>query len=147
MTIQKILTAFDFSEAAGRALRTAHALAKSTGARLEVVHVHPDVYDGRSTPELGLPWPSPGQEERYMRFLSQEVKNAVAGLLSPLESEIPLHVVRGDPVKRTLAIVDQISADLICVGATGKGAVQRVLLGSISESLLRASSVPVLVVH
>jgi nucleotide-binding universal stress UspA family protein len=147
MTIRKILAAFDFSEPAGRTLRWAHELGKQTGATLEVVHVHPDVYDGRSTPELGLPWPSSGQEERYMRFLEQELQTAVAGLVSPLERKITCHVVRGDPVKRVLALAEQVGADLVCAGSTGKGGVQRVLLGSVSESLLRTSPVPVLVVH
>jgi nucleotide-binding universal stress UspA family protein len=36
---------------------------------------------------------------------------------------------------------------MLCVGSTGKGAVQRVLLGSISQSILRGSLVPVLIVH
>lgn len=145
--MKKILVAFDFSEPAGRALRWAHDLGKHTGATLEVVHVHPDLYDGRGTPELGLPWPSSGQEERYMRFLEQELKTAVTGLVSPLDREVPVHVVRGDPVKRVLALAEEIGADLLCVGSTGKGGVQRVLLGSVSEYLLRSSPVPVLIVH
>jgi nucleotide-binding universal stress UspA family protein len=67
--------------------------------------------------------------------------------LGSLDHEVPIHVVRGDAVKRILAVAAEISADLICVGATGKGAAQRLLLGSVSEYLLRTSSVPVLVVH
>ena len=147
MTIQKILVAFDFSEPAGRAVRTACGLAKGLGAKLEVVHVHPDLYGGQSTPALGLPWPSTGQEERYLRFLEQEVKTCIAALVDPLDGEIPHPIVRGDSVKQILAVAEHISADLICIGATGKGAVQRALLGSVSEYVLRASPVPVLVVH
>jgi nucleotide-binding universal stress UspA family protein len=147
MTIRKVLAAYDFSEPAGRALRWAHALASQTGATLEVVHVHRDLYDGRSTPELGLPWPSPGQEERYLRFLEQELKNALTSVLGPLEREIPVHVVRGDPVKRVVATAEERGADLVCIGSTGKGGVARVMLGSISENVLRTSPVPVLIVH
>jgi len=147
MTIQKILVAFDFSEPAGRALRWAHELAKASAAKLEVLHVHPDIYDGRSTPELGLPWPSAGQEERYLRFLEQELKAAVCAALGAQAGELPLHIVRGDPVKRILATAQQISADLVCVGATGKSGVQRLLLGSVSEYVLRSSTLPVLIIH
>jgi nucleotide-binding universal stress UspA family protein len=147
MTVQRVLVAFDFSEPAQRALRSAGELARACGAKLDVVHVHPDIYDGRSTPELGLPWPSQGQEERYLRFLEQELKTAVMSTLGADGESATLHVVRGDQVKRILALVEQVGADLVCVGATGKGRVQRVLLGSVSESLLRSSAVPVLVVH
>lgn len=147
MALRKILVAFDFSEPAGRAVRWAHNLATSVGGKLEVVHVHPELYDGRGNPELGLPWPSAGQEERYLRFLELELKNALVSLLGAVGGDIPLHVAHGDPVKRILATADQVGADLVCVGATGKGGVQRVLLGSVSEYVLRASTVPVLIVH
>jgi nucleotide-binding universal stress UspA family protein len=148
MTINKILATFDFSEAAGRALSYAHQLARATGARLEVVYVHPELYDGRGNPELGLPWPSAGQEERYLRFLAQELKSALTSLLgAEAAQEIVVHIEHGDPVKRMLATVDRYGIDLLCVGATGKGAMQRVMLGSVSESLLRRSTVPVLIVH
>ena len=146
MPFKKILVALDFSEASARALRTAHELAKAAGAALEVVHVHPELYDGRGNPELGLPWPSAGQEERYLRFLVQEVQGAVCTTVGS-ELEVHVEVTHGDPVKRVLAVAEQRGADLLCVGSTGKGGVQRVLLGSVSQSLLRTSSVPVLVVH
>jgi nucleotide-binding universal stress UspA family protein len=57
------------------------------------------------------------------------------------------HVVRGEPIKRIEARVQEIGADVLCVGSTGKGAVQRALLGSISQRILRTSPVPVLTVH
>lgn len=145
MQMETVLTTFDFSEPAGRAMRWAHELARDLHARLAVVHVHPDIYDGKSEVELGLPWPSQGQEERYLRFLEQEVRTVAHSLLNA--DDFDVHIVRGDPVKRVLALADQLHAGMICVGATGKKAVERVFLGSVSENLLRASHVPVLVVH
>jgi nucleotide-binding universal stress UspA family protein len=40
-----------------------------------------------------------------------------------------------------------VNADVICLGSTGKGAVERVLLGSVSQSVVRASPIPVITVH
>ena len=88
-----------------------------------------------------------------MRFLQQEVANTVQSALAAgaephaLAQPTPLHIVRGDPAKRILAVAEEIGADMICVGATGKGGVQRLLLGSVSQHVLRTSKVPVLVVH
>lgn len=148
MAIQTILTAFDFSEPSVRALRWAHELARMTHARLEIVHVHPDVYDGRGEIVLGLPWPSAGQEERYLRFLEQEVRTAASEVTGGTgDVQVGVRIVRGDPVKRLVAEADQTHADMIVVGATGKGRVQRVLLGSVSEYVLRSSHVPVAIVH
>ncbi len=147
MPLQTILCAFDFSEPASRALRWAHELARSLHARVELVHVHPDVYDGRGEVATGLPWPSAGQEERYLRFLEQEVLQAARTITGQPELNVRVHVLRGDPVKRLLVCAEEQHADLIVVGATGKGRVQRVMLGSVSEYVLRSSKVPVAIVH
>ncbi len=147
MATKTMLVAHDFSEPANRALLFAADLAKAVGATIHVVHVHPDVYDGHSDPALGLPWPTPAQEERYMRFLETEVERSVTAALGAEGNNVKRHVVRGEPVKRLAALVQEIGADLICIGSTGKGAVERVLLGSVSQQLLRTSPVPVLTVH
>ena len=147
MTIKRIVVAHDFSAPADRALAFAAELARSTGAALEVVHVHPDVYDGHSEPSLGIPWPTEGQEERYLRFLEQELLRAVRAVLGDEVESVRRHVVRGDPVKRVQAVTKEVGGDLICVGSTGKGAVERLLLGSVSQLILRTSDVPVLIVH
>jgi nucleotide-binding universal stress UspA family protein len=143
----KIIVAHDLSATASRALCFALDLARQMGASVEVVHVHPDLYDGRSTPAMGLPWPTTAQEERYMRFLDEELAHAVeeAGGKQAREGVLR-HVVRGIPEKRLVEAAAQQSADILCVGATGKAAVDRVLLGSVSQRLIRTCPVPVLVV-
>jgi len=147
MATKTMLVAHDFSEPANRALLLAADLARAVGATVHVVHVHPDVYDGHSDPALGLPWPTPGQEDRYLRFLEAEVERSVVAALGDEGEHVKRHIVRGDPVKRLAAMAQEIGADLICIGSTGKGAVERVLLGSVSQQLLRTSPVPVLTVH
>jgi nucleotide-binding universal stress UspA family protein len=147
MQLSKILVAHDFSEPADRALVFALGLARRLGATLEVVHVHPDVYDGHSDPALGTPWPTPDQEQRYLRFLEQELARVVGLALGTDGEGIVRHVVRGNPVKRIEALADELGASAICIGSTGKGAVQRLRLGSVSQSIVRTSRLPVLTVH
>jgi nucleotide-binding universal stress UspA family protein len=147
MVAKKILVAYDFSDPANRALAFAADLAQPLGATLEVVHVHPELYDGQSDPSLGLPWPAPEQVERYMRFLDTELERSVRGVLGTDADKVKRHVVRGEPAKRIVALAGELGADLLCFGSTGKGAVERVLLGSVSQRILRTSEVPVLTVH
>lgn len=146
MTLSKILVAHDFSDPADRALRFAAELGRQVGAKLLAVYVHPDAYDGRGDPSLTLPEALPGQGERYLRFLEEELRQSAAKVVGSQGGEIECHVLRGDPVKRIESAAEELGADVLCVGATGKGAVQRVLLGSVSQLLLRSSPVPVLVV-
>jgi len=147
MQIKKILVAHDFSEPAQRALVFAYDLARRLSATLEVMHVHPDVHGGHGEAALGTPWPSADQEERYLRFLDEELARVVREALPGRAEDAVRHVVRGDPVKRIESLAAQVGAQLICVGSTGKGAVERALLGSISEKVVRTSSIPVLTVH
>jgi len=144
---KKILVAHDFSDPANRALAFAVDLASLLGASLEVVHVHQEVYSGRGDPALGLPWPTANQEERYLRFLDTELERAVREVVGDDDIAIKRHVVRGEPVKAIETMAAEVGADMICQGSTGKGAVARVLLGSVSQMLLRTSKVPVLTVH
>jgi nucleotide-binding universal stress UspA family protein len=51
----------------------------------------------------------------------------------------------GSPAEVLVRDAEDHEADLIVVGARGLGAVQRVLLGSVSESVLRHASCPVLI--
>lgn len=148
MQLKKILVAHDFSEPANRALELAASIAAKAGATVEVAHVHQsDLYDG-GDPAAGGPWPSAEQLDRYLRFLDQELERTVSSVLgSEQVAHVTRHVLRGDPVKRIEALAGDLKADLICVASTGKDAVQRVLLGSVSQSILRSSTVPVLTVH
>lgn len=146
MTVSKILVAHDFSEPASRALRFAALLASATGAGLELVYVLPELYDGRAEIELAIPGSSPGQGERYLKFLDEELRRAAQTTTPELAPKAGYHVVRGDPVKHIEALAKELGADLLCVGATGKNAVARALLGSISQQLLRTSPIAVLVV-
>jgi nucleotide-binding universal stress UspA family protein len=147
MAFKTLLVAHDFSEPSSRALALAAELAQKLAATLHVVHVHPDVYDGHGEPALGIPWPTAGQEERYLRFLDGELAHAVASVAPEQAEFAKRHIVRGDPVKRILALAAEVGADLVCVGSTGRGGVERVLLGSTSQSLLRQIRRPILTVH
>jgi len=147
MIPKKILVAHDFSPPADRALAFAASLADKVGAAIEVVHIHPELYGGYGDPSVGVPWPTPEQGERYLRFLESETQNAVQRVMGDKAASVKCHVARGEPAKRLVALAEELHADTICLGSTGKGAVERVLLGSVSERVLRTSKIPVITVH
>jgi nucleotide-binding universal stress UspA family protein len=53
------------------------------------------------------------------------------------------HVLTGDPVPMLLEVLEVEGCDAIIMGSHGAGAVRRALLGSVSQSLLEKSPVPV----
>jgi nucleotide-binding universal stress UspA family protein len=81
-----------------------------------------------------------------MRFLQQELAKAIAARTSRPAHEVEIHVGRGEPVECIEQLAEQLGADLLCVGAAGKGTKERGLLGSVSQLVLRSSLIPVLIV-
>jgi nucleotide-binding universal stress UspA family protein len=82
-----------------------------------------------------------------LRFLDEELHRSLRAVLGDKAEVVRRHIVRGDPVKRLSALAQELGADVICLGSTGKGAIERVLLGSVSQRMVRTSDVPVLIVH
>ncbi len=142
MSFQKVLIAHDFSEPSRRALEFACQVVRAGGGHLDVVHVYPQQRMGDG-PALEFPWPRPEQVEQYMRFLAHELRGMIP---SDLEGRATARVVVGDPRQELLDHARELGSDVIVVGATGKGLVDRALLGSVSRSLVHHSPIPVVTV-
>jgi nucleotide-binding universal stress UspA family protein len=56
-------------------------------------------------------------------------------------------LVEGSPGQMIVHVAEEVGADVIVVGSHGRGFLQRVVLGSVSEYVVRHSSIPVLVVR
>jgi nucleotide-binding universal stress UspA family protein len=56
-------------------------------------------------------------------------------------------VEAGQPESRLARLAEERAADLIVMASHGRSGFQRLRLGSVTESTLRAASVPVLVLH
>lgn len=56
-------------------------------------------------------------------------------------------MLKGDPAEKILDFAENQKVDMIVVGSTGKSGIERFMLGSVSEKVVRHSKIPVLVVH
>jgi nucleotide-binding universal stress UspA family protein len=56
-------------------------------------------------------------------------------------------VSEGDPAREIVRIAEDRDVDLVVVGARGLGALERFLLGSVSETVLHHAGRPVLIVR
>jgi hypothetical protein len=59
--------------------------------------------------------------------------------------QIVFHVRLGDPAEALHQVAVDVDADLIGVGTHARAGVERLLLGSVAEALIRRAHVPVLV--
>lgn len=138
-----ILIPCDLSPDAPDALRLAVPLARAHGAEIVVVHVIPT-----SLPAAGgfrsLPNPAllrPGLRDDVARSLDGTLQPArAAGVTARPE------VRDGRPAEQILELAATLPAGLIVIGTHGRGAVDRAVLGSVAERVLRKAPCPVLAV-
>ena len=143
--IKNVLVTTDFSEPSDAALHYGREFALTFEATLHVLHVVDNV-----TVYYGV--------ESYVAMrpeLQQEVENSARIQLEALitaEDRAALHVqpVIVTDVAKAAAIVGYASEhhiDLIVMGTHGRGAVSRLLMGSVAERVVRTATCPVLTVH
>jgi nucleotide-binding universal stress UspA family protein len=135
-----VLYATDLSENAEVGLRFSTDLARGTGARLTVLNV----MDALKTVYWGAEAGYSGSEletfrEEVLRRLRCSIPDEAAKdvRISPMVSE-------GEPYREIIRIAEETKADLIVMNLQGKNLVDRALLGSTAERVVRCARVPVL---
>ena len=142
MNYENIVIAIDGSKASEKAFNKAVDIAKATNAKLVLTHIvdtrtfaTAEVYD-KSLSE---------RAEKYARdLLNEYVENAKEAGVENVKSVLKY----GSPkVAIAKEVAPEYDADLIVVGATGLNAVERFLIGSVSESVARYAKCDVLIVR
>jgi universal stress protein A len=135
--LKHILVATDFSEASDAALEYGRALAQTFGAALHVLHVaenrflHPSAAD-------------PGRlEAATLRHLIERLTD---------HDRTALHAVvalktSDKPAEEIVKYARMHGIDLIVMGTHGRGAMARLLVGSVAEMVVRTAPCPVLTVR
>ena len=135
MKLTKILFPTDFSHTGDAALDLATALARDTGAGLEIVHVEesPVAYGGGEM-YYGIPEPNSG-----------ELRNMLVKIV-PRDPAIPYrhHLLVGDPAQAIARFADEENVDMIVMATHGRSGFLRLLMGSVAEAVVRQAKCPVL---
>jgi nucleotide-binding universal stress UspA family protein len=142
MTFQRILVASDFSDSSQQALEIALGIAEKFNAELVLMHSW-EAPDYSYAAGLYLPVDVIAPIERAavarLEEATSELRRRFPAAKSLLRSGIAWEQVLG-------AATD-IRADLIVMGTHGRRGLERALLGSVAEKVVRQARVPVLTVH
>jgi nucleotide-binding universal stress UspA family protein len=141
VSVEKILIATDFSASSERALAYAKALALRFGSMIELAHV----FDPTTVPSWKAAELDISPEER-LRMSEQRLGDLGRKLLGA--GIVTRTICRGAhrPAAALLQIVKDDRIDLIVAGTTSKTGIERVILGSTAEQLIRSADCPVLTV-
>ena len=142
--MKTIIALVDFSDATFKVLKQAHALAKAFDSHVILLHVVP-----QEPVVIGFGVVSP----TIMREPSPESINADQAKLQELHDSLAKFGVNAttqqmpeSTVENVLAEIQRLEADLIIMGSHRHGALYNLLVGSVTEDLLKRAPCPVLLV-
>ena len=139
VVLDRVFFATDFSTASQKALGYAVAIARRHCAELDVVHVV-DLSAAMVSSE--------GPTECLLEALLQSSRESLNASVKAMRGvKMRVEVREGiSPPDDLLACSREFSADLIVMGTASKHGLDKLILGSTAERVLRAASCPVLVV-
>ena len=142
-TINRILVPTDFSEPALRALRYAGELAFRTGAHLNVI------YADRFLPPLDFTIEAGAWDRTTAELLEKRARTQIAiDIKACVDAAVAAeaNVRLGTAAASILEEARRWTADLIVMGTHGRTGLPRLVLGSVTEEVMRKTSVPVLAI-
>ncbi|HET7539185.1 MAG TPA: universal stress protein [Polyangiaceae bacterium] len=142
MSFARILVATDFGESSRQALEWGLRIAQQFGSELTLMHSwDPPNYSYAAGLYLPVDIVTPIE-----RAAAARLEESIAELRQRFPAAKSL-LCEGAPWEQVLDAATRLNADLIVMGTHGRSGLERALLGSVAEKVVRMSRVPVLTVH
>jgi nucleotide-binding universal stress UspA family protein len=147
MDIKKILVPTDFSANARAAIAPARVLAERFGARVDVIYVY-------ETLPLGIPeWNALGPDGNpiaarlFLKNLAEQEMEKLLGELRRSGMTVHGRLEEGSAWRAIARVAEHDRYDLVVLATHGYRGVERLVMGSTAEKVVRHCSVPVLTIH
>lgn len=137
LTIQRVLFTTDFSDGAARAFPRAAALAERHDAELHILNVTGSESETDRTLPVSL-----SILKEWLGSSSQVPETDLAAL-----TIVQKQIEADTPSERIIGYVEDENIDLVVISTHGRRGVQRMLLGSVTEEVVRKAPCPVLTVR
>lgn len=145
-SIKRMMAPIDFSEPSKQALRLAKDVAAANEAQLDLLFVAEErtvpVFSDTGIPRLNQLKMDPDIVKNSARALEQLSQN-VGGPDVPIHG----HVAEGDVPKQIVRFAETHDVDLVVMATRGLSGLNRFLLGSVTERVVRAAPCPVLTLN
>ena len=138
--IGRILCPTDFSEESKNALKVAKGLRDFFSSRLDVVHVFP----GHIIEKKMKKWKN---GDKAIKELFEQTAARLDKFLSDSGIKGPGIIDKGEPENKINSFSRENDIDLVVMGARGLGFIKGMVIGSVTDAVLKSSPCPVLVMH
>lgn len=118
-------------------------LARSTGATLHILYVvEATVADAARTASTVGSW----QGREALREVGQEATETIVSRAANTNVKAISAVLEGEPEEEIVKYAADFDIDIIVIGSQGSTAVERALMGSVTERVARLADRPVLII-
>jgi nucleotide-binding universal stress UspA family protein len=145
--VERILVAVDGSEGSRAALRFLSTFGLVSNTPVILVYVLPTAVPGLRGTGTSFPDRPPDEEHRKQRADADAVLTDAAAVLSDARRPIEQLVCEGDPAREIVRSARNRDVDLVVLGARGLRTLGRLLLGSVSETVVHHVGRPVVIVR
>lgn len=138
-----IIVPIDGSESSQRAARFGDSLAKATGQKMKFIYVFP------TTPSeiIGMSQLSREDIERAKEESARRALDKAHRAIGDAQRETEEEVLFGDPAEEIIRYVGEQSEPLVVMGRRGLSRIESLLLGSVSEKVIRYANGAVTIIH
>jgi len=138
--IRRVLCPVDFSEGSRKALEIAGEISDTFSSELDVMHVFP----GHIIDRAMAGWKD---RERARHEMMAQAKDSLSKLLSGAGIGRTGIIKEGEPYKMINSFSSENDIDMIVMGARGLGLIKGMIIGSVTDAVIKSSPCPVLVIH
>jgi nucleotide-binding universal stress UspA family protein len=135
MQAKTVLFPTDFSHAGDAALAYAASLARDTGAKLIIAHVEEPLPAYVGEGYYGVPNPP-----------NPELRRMLEAVKPPGDVRYEHRMLLGEPAAEIVNLAAKEKVDMIVMGTNGRSGFSRLLMGSITEQVIRRAPCPVLTI-
>lgn len=140
---KKILITTDGSENAREGIKAGIEIARLSQAKVYALYVVDTTVNPLAARDARL---KKTMDEQF-KTLGLEATVAVEEAAESAGVEVEFATLEGNPAEKILSFAEEQDIDMIVMGSLGKTDIERFLLGSVSEKVVRNAKVPVLVVR
>jgi nucleotide-binding universal stress UspA family protein len=150
--MKKVLIALDYDPTAQKVAETGYALTKAMHAEVVLMHVISQAlhYSLIEYPVMGFGGYM-NIDPKQLDLVDKQLKQTSMDFLEQtknhlFDKSITIQISEGDAAEAILDMAKTISADVIVIGSHSRKWLEKIVMGSVAEKVLRHTSIPLFIV-